>query len=116
MLVESQTTGAASAPGNASPSATKVPAQVQQARDGDRLGILNAELKKATEQGNQGDIDSLTREIGREKPAKPGLADQNTPPKPVAKATAKTPSTGEVRGGYRFKGGNPADKKNWEQI
>lgn len=96
MLVESQTTGAASAsePGNASPSATKVPPQVQQSRDGDRLSILNAELKKATEQGNQADIDSLTREIGREKPAKPGLANArptDSKPAPTTTASGRPP-------------------------
>lgn len=26
------------------------------------------------------------------------------------------PQAGEIRDGYRFKGGNPADQKNWEQI
>lgn len=28
----------------------------------------------------------------------------------------KAPAAGEVRGQYRFKGGNPADQKNWEKI
>lgn len=28
----------------------------------------------------------------------------------------KAPAVGEVRGQYRFKGGNPADQKNWEKI
>jgi hypothetical protein len=32
-------------------------------------------------------------------------------------ATPKTaPKTGEVRNGYRFKGGNPADKNNWIKV
>ncbi|QIW89233.1 hypothetical protein 8P_022 [Pseudomonas phage 8P] len=30
--------------------------------------------------------------------------------------TAQAPRPGETRGGYRFKGGNPADQNNWEKI
>ena len=30
--------------------------------------------------------------------------------------TAALPRTGEVRDGYRFKGGNPADQANWERV
>jgi hypothetical protein len=34
-----------------------------------------------------------------------------------AKTPALTPpKAGEIQGGYRFKGGNPADKANWEPI
>lgn len=36
---------------------------------------------------------------------------------PAAAAPAgKAPKAGEVRGGYKFKGGNPADKANWEKV
>lgn len=31
-------------------------------------------------------------------------------------ATQQAPRPGETRGGYRFKGGNPADQNNWEKI
>lgn len=31
-------------------------------------------------------------------------------------ATAKPPTIGEIRKGYKFKGGNPADPKNWEKV
>ncbi len=30
--------------------------------------------------------------------------------------TSKAPKAGAVDGGYRFKGGNPADKSNWEKV
>ena len=32
------------------------------------------------------------------------------------KSTPTTPSVGEVRSGWRFKGGDPAQKSNWEQA
>lgn len=30
--------------------------------------------------------------------------------------TAKGPAVGTIKGGYRFKGGNPADKNSWEPV
>lgn len=35
--------------------------------------------------------------------------------RPSASASA-VPRPGDVRGGYRFKGGNPADQANWERV
>ena len=35
---------------------------------------------------------------------------------PIGQQTNSAPKAGEQRGGYRFKGGNPADQKNWERI
>ena len=32
------------------------------------------------------------------------------------KSAAGAPAAGEVRGGYKFKGGNPADKNSWEKV
>jgi hypothetical protein len=32
------------------------------------------------------------------------------------KTSANVPQAGEVRGGYKFKGGNPADKASWEKV
>lgn len=37
-------------------------------------------------------------------------------PQAAPKASPAMPQPGEIRDGYRFKGGNPADQKNWEQI
>jgi hypothetical protein len=35
---------------------------------------------------------------------------------PTANAAPAVPEIGSVRSGYRFKGGNPADKNAWEQV
>ena len=32
------------------------------------------------------------------------------------KSASGSPAVGEVRGGYKFKGGNPADQKSWEKV
>ena len=35
-------------------------------------------------------------------------------PKPTT--TLNAPAVGTVKDGYKFKGGNPADKNNWEKV
>jgi hypothetical protein len=37
-------------------------------------------------------------------------------PTPDANRKQLVPNVGEIRNGYRFKGGNPKDKNNWEKI
>jgi hypothetical protein len=58
------------------------------------LGASEAEIAAEVER-------RMARRGGGSKPA----------PTPAGK-----PAPGTVEGGYRFKGGNPADKKNWEKV
>lgn len=53
--------------------------------------------------------------------AKPSVLDNSTgqiidAPSSGAGNKKSTPVAGEVRGGYRFKGGNPADQNAWEKV
>jgi hypothetical protein len=38
------------------------------------------------------------------------------PPEPTPTPATAAPMPGAVEGGYRFKGGNPADQRNWERV
>ena len=56
------------------------------------------------------------RQLGVEQPApSQPTAEATTPQAPVSSVPAP-PKAGEVRKGYRFKGGNPADRSNWEKV
>jgi hypothetical protein len=46
----------------------------------------------------------------------PGPAYGPTTPIPASGNVYGAPQVGEVRKGYRFKGGNPADPNAWEQV
>jgi hypothetical protein len=41
---------------------------------------------------------------------------KGAPAAPKTPAAPKAPAIGTVQEGYRFKGGNPADQKNWEKV
>lgn len=66
------------------------------------------------------DLDTAQRQL-REVQAqldtlRPGVPQVNRPAgKPISPASNSGPKSGDVVDGYKFKGGNPADQKNWEK-
>mgnify|MGYP000190278905 CR=1 FL=1 len=46
----------------------------------------------------------------------PIIYNKQTGQRAEAQGQATAPKVDEVRGGYKFKGGNPADQKNWEKV
>lgn len=71
-------------------------------------------------QNLQGDLKSFQDErtlyqgmLAGSQSGKPGLKDQS--PTPGTSQVKQAPKAGFVQDGYRFKGGNPADKANWEK-
>lgn len=83
------------------------------------INARGAELQRAR-------VDSIRAEYGaapldpsvyQQQPAAIGAARPQQPPAaPPAPARAGAPRPGTVEGGYRFKGGNPADQRNWEPV
>lgn len=89
------------------------------ASDQDRLRAMRADEAAAAETGPSADLanpvpNALSRLFGAgdgtsNAPVAPGL--------PVASpAVSGAPKVGEVRKGYRFKGGDPASQSNWEKV
>lgn len=71
-------------------------------------------------QGKKGGYSTLFGDIGREEYAFYALVDKNAPkgqqPQAEPASVQSSVKAGEVRKGYKFKGGNPADRNNWEKI
>lgn len=45
-----------------------------------------------------------------------GVVDPNNPPNAVVSAPTNIPKVGEVKNGYKFLGGDPSKKENWEKV
>jgi hypothetical protein len=96
-------------------------------REGERLQTIEANFGKSTE-GNRRLLEQAQRMVTRvaERGARAAEATGDTETAQEIReslkfsisptANAKAPEAGTVKGGYRFKGGDPADKKNWVPV
>lgn len=101
-------------------------ALAQKAMSGDIEDLTAAEVKqlaKASERAARYNYAEHQRklQVMQANPALAGIAPFYQGPtlaEPVAPPAAapSMPAVGAVQGGYRFKGGNPADPKSWEQM
>jgi hypothetical protein len=69
---------------------------------------LTPEQQKAYDEGNKGLMPATSPGSPAPAPGQPQVTTKY--PK------AQPPRAGEVRKGYRFKGGDPADPANWEKL
>lgn len=63
-----------------------------------------------------GQISRVDKTTPTPPPVMPRPAAAPVQQQPTPQAAPSGPQPGMVKGGYRFKGGNPADKNNWEKI
>ena len=91
----------------------------------ERKAAMKEEVNKLTSRRDvlQGDLGGITdaaqdRRGGRAIASEVGggTSNKTAAAKPEQPAKAAAPKAGAVQGGYRFKGGNPADKNNWEKV
>lgn len=98
----------------------RVPPAAQAARDSDMMSILqNQRARMVTEGASAPDMAAMDREIARAggKPPARGIgAPAAQPAAPAAGPAASAPRAGTVMQGYRFKGGDPGVKTNWERV
>ena len=121
-------------------SAARTQMTQQQIAAAQRLGRLQAKLQSTTDEGERERIrEQILLEQGKDKPMPapkwipvPGGQSIDPATQQVIRdpSGAFNPQTGEymqlgqaakpplgaVKAGYRFKGGNPADQKNWEKV
>ncbi len=75
------------------------------------METMNAEMQNARAAAHESRkrVSDQMRNLGTGAPDTGGAA-------PAAAGKPAPPAVGTVKGGYRFKGGNPADKANWERV
>lgn len=75
------------------------------------METMHAEMKNAREAAHESRkrVSDQMRNLGTGVPDTGGAA-------PTAAAKPAPPAVGTVKSGYRFKGGDPADKANWERV
>ena len=64
-------------------------------------------FKQIYEQEQQAYLDAYSKDQGYKTPKVP---------KPVPATTGSSPKVGTIEDGHRFKGGDPADRNNWEKV
>jgi hypothetical protein len=64
-------------------------------------------FKQIYEQEQQAYLDAYSKDQGYKTPKVPT---------PVPATTGSIPKVGTIEDGHRFKGGNPADRNNWEKV
>lgn len=75
------------------------------------METMNAEMQNARAAAHESRkrVSDQMRNLGTGAPDTGGAA-------PAATGKPAPPAVGTVKSGYRFKGGNPADKANWERV
>lgn len=94
--------------------------QDMEVKDGTLVPIGKGEGSKASDTTSAPSTTAAIASI----PAIPGTAGEPmspelggaTPPAQTTPSSPSIPKVGTIMGGYKFKGGDPSDKKNWEKV
>lgn len=82
-------------------------------------GFYSGEIDKVMGQEYEAKKSAKPAATGEQKPngaIAPAKATPAAKPNTPAKPPSNVPKVGAIEDGHRFKGGNPADPKNWEEV
>ena len=81
-----------------------------------KRAVLSAKSYEAAMEAIQRYRRNLQTRAAPAAPAPRSAPAPRRPGTPAPRQTAKPPARGTVRQGYRFNGGDPADKRNWTKV
>lgn len=94
---------------------TRTPGEGSMSDYESRLAAMPLPSRRDTPEARRAALEAYKSLVSNKRKYLQGLLQANTSSAPAAQPTG-LPKVGEIKGGYRFKGGNPANRASWEKV
>lgn len=94
---------------------TRTPGEGSMSDYESRLAAMPLPSRRDTPEARRAALEAYKSLVSNKRKYLQGILQANTSSAPAAQPTG-LPKVGEIKGGYRFKGGNPANQTSWEKV